>query len=73
MQYVSYRAWSLNNENDKFFEITDITHKKQQYTLYCVLSVDETGWQLIRIKYWILLLPSARDSSRRWLRLREHG
>jgi len=34
---------AFNNENDKFFEITDIAHKKQQYTSYCVFSVDETG------------------------------
>jgi hypothetical protein len=43
MQYVSCRDWDFNNENDKFFEIMDIAHKKQQYTSYCVFSVDETG------------------------------
>jgi hypothetical protein len=50
MQYVSCRAWGFNNENDKFFEITDIAHKKQQYTLYCVFSVDETGLTVDQIK-----------------------
>jgi hypothetical protein len=50
MQYVSCRAWGFDNENDKFFEITDIAHKKQQYTSYCVFSVDETGLAVDRNK-----------------------
>jgi len=43
VQYISCRAWGFNKENDKFFEITDLAHKKQQYTSYCVFIVDETG------------------------------
>lgn len=43
MQYFSFRACGFNKENGKFFEIADIAHKKQQYTSYCVFSVDETG------------------------------
>ena len=76
MQYVSCRAWCFNNENDKFFKITDIAHKKQQYTSYCLFIVDETGLTVHQNKVldsvaakWKRSFASLTSVKRTWLGL----